>query len=368
MELPPFLLDHWMAAHEFATPPIAYNLASSTGPRWTIDTLAALGDVPLELASIPLGYAPPDGSRTLREAIGAFYGVDPDWIVVTTGASEGFAILACLAARPGATMLLPDPAFPAFAAVARAWGLGIRSYALSREEGFAQRAGSVLAAADRDTALALINTPHNPTGSVMPANEVRALAQGLAAHGAPLIVDEVYHPLYFGAANPSAAGTPNTVVISDMSKAFSLPGLRLGWIVDADAERRKRMIDARSYFTISSSPLTEAIAAHALRHHAAVLARLAAVATANLTLLDDLMAECGDRVGWVRPQGGTVGFPWFRDGRDARPFCKALARAGVLVAPGDCFGVPSHMRIGFGQQADGYADALAIMGETLKRF
>jgi aspartate/methionine/tyrosine aminotransferase len=201
----------------------------------------------------------------------------------------------------------------------------------------------------------------------MPAAEATLLAGELAGRGIPLAVDEVYHPLYFGAAVPSAATLPNTIVVSDMSKALSLPGLRVGWIVDADAERRKRIIDARSYFTISSSPVTEALAAHALRNRRAILERLRQIATANLAALEDLINKAGEVLGWVKPDGGTVSFPWFRDGRDSRPFCEALAAKGVLVVPGDCFGKPDHMRVGFGAQATRFVDAVEIMRLALLR-
>src|SRR5262249_10678445 len=111
MELPPFLLDHWLAAHEFSVPPVRYNLASSTGPRWTVAELERLPVGRLDIATTPLGYAPPDGSRDLREAIAEHHAADPDWVVVTTGASEALSALFCLASGPGANIVLPAPGF-----------------------------------------------------------------------------------------------------------------------------------------------------------------------------------------------------------------------------------------------------------------
>jgi aspartate/methionine/tyrosine aminotransferase len=361
MDLPPFLLDHWLGAHEFASPPIAYNLAASTGPRWTVGDILSVGGAEASIAEVAISYAPPEGSRALREAVGAFYGVDPDRVVVTTGASEGLSIVLCLAARANGNVVIPSPAFPAFEAMANAWSLGARHYALTREAGYRQSAAGVLRATNADTVLVLVSTPHNPTGSAMAAAETAALA----GSDIPLVVDEVYHPLYFGEPVPSAATIENAIVISDMSKALSLPGLRMGWIIDADPERRKRAIDARSYFTISSSPVLEAIATHALRHHGAILERLNSVATGNLAALASFMDDVRDVLAWAKPDGGTVAFPWFRDGRDSRPFCTTLAAAGVLVVPGDCFGMPDHMRIGFGAQAERFGEALTIVRRTL---
>jgi aspartate/methionine/tyrosine aminotransferase len=366
MNLKPFLLDQWISKYDFAEPPIAYNLASSTGPRWSVEELTRLGEAPPALASSVLSYAHPAGSRQLREAVADFHGVDPDWVVMTTGASEALSIFLCLSERPGANIVIPDPSYPAYASMAQLWRLGVRHYRLSAAEGFAQTADSVLAAVDPDTVVVIVNTPHNPTGSVMPAGELALLSAKLAERGVPLIVDEVYHPLYFGPPQPSAAGLENAIVTSDLSKAMSLPGLRTGWLIDRDAARRAQIINARGYFTISGSPQLELLATHALRHHAEILARLQATATRNLALLDALIAGSDGILSWSGPRGGTTSFPWFTDGRDSRPSCEALANAGVLVAPGDCFGHPSHMRIGFAQQDIQFEAAAALIDRTLR--
>jgi len=363
MKLPPFLLDHWIAKYEFADPPIAYNLAASTGPKLSLHELVAMGGGSLE--DVALSYAPPEGQKSLRAAIADFHGVDPDWVVVTTGGSEALAILYCLAVEPGAEIVLPDPGFPAFDTVASAWGLKTKHYALRREDGFVQTVDAVLAATGSKAVLALVNAPHNPTGTVMPRREIERLASELKDRGARLIVDEVYRPIYFGKPEASAAGIDNVIVVSDMSKALSLPGLRTGWLISADSELRKRAIDVRSYFTISSSPLLESLTRHALINREAIFARLRAVAERNVALLTEFMARASNTLDWVPPAGGTVCFPWFRDGRDARPFCEAAAARGVLIAPGDCFGAPSHMRFGFGAQAEGYDRALAVLAEVL---
>jgi aspartate/methionine/tyrosine aminotransferase len=367
MKLPPFLLDLWLAAHEFATPPIRYNLASSTGPAWTLGEIVALGGGNVrQLDELALSYAPPQGSKLLRERIAGRNGVDPDTVLALTGASEALMALFAHFAEPGASIVLPRPAYPAMPVLARAWGLEVREYAVDAARGFAQDARTVLAAVDHTTRAVLVNTPHNPTGAIMGAREQRVLAEALATRGIPLIVDEVYHPLYFGEDVPGAASLPNTIVIGDFAKAMSLPGLRLGWLIDRDAQRRESLLDLRSYFTISCSPLTEAIGAHAMANADVILARLRDTARANLTLLSTFMDSHAGSIAWAAPGGGTTCFPWLRDGRDARPLCQALAQAGVLVAPGDCFDAPAHMRIGFGAMRAGYAEALRIFGKVLE--
>jgi aspartate/methionine/tyrosine aminotransferase len=366
MHVPPFRLDAWLAAHEFATPPIRYNLASSTGPAWSLRDLLALGGADTSsLEDLQLGYAPPQGGKLLRERIAALHGADPDHVLVTTGASEALIALAAHFAAPGASIVLPRPVYPAMPVLARAWGLQVREYALRPEYGFAQTAEGVLAAMDDTTRAVFVNTPHNPTGSVMPANEQRKLAEVLGARGVALIIDEVYHPLYHGVPVASAAKLPGVIVLGDFAKALSIPGLRIGWLIDTDAARRQALLELRSYFTISGSPLTEAVGAHALAHAQPILERLQRVSRANLERLNAFMRAHRQIIGWTPPAGGTTGFPWLRNVQDARPLCERLAKAGVLLAPGDCFEMPAHFRVGVGAVSAGYEEALQIFHAAL---
>jgi aspartate/methionine/tyrosine aminotransferase len=335
------------------------------GPGFSLGDVMRLGDGGPDLGDIALSYAPPQGAAAVRAAVADFHAADPDWVVMTTGASEGLSIILCLASRPGAHVVIPDPAYPAYAAMAQAMGLATRPYAVGGAGGFALDADAILAAVTHQTALVILNTPHNPTGVVMARTEIERLAAALAERSIPLLVDEVYHPLYFGAPQASAAGIPNILVISDLSKALSLPGLRTGWIIAPDTRQRQAMINARSYFTVSGSPVLECLAAHALVNRYPILARLQQVAQGNLAQLAALIAQSGGQLAWTAPQGGTTCFPWFTDHRDSRPFCQALADAGVLIAPGDCFGHAQHMRIGFAHQADGFANAMARMAALL---
>lgn len=372
MKLPPFLLDQWLAAHDFADPPIRYNLASSTGPVWTLGEVLALGDEAQrrEITALKLSYAPPQGSPALRERIAALHGVSAEEVVVLTGASEALLTLTHhFAPERGATanIVLPQPCYPAVPVMARAWGLDVRQYALDSANGFLQSAAQVLSIVDHNTRAVFVNSPHNPTGSIMSAAEQRKLLAELTARGIALIVDEVYHPLYFSGEVPTASSLPGCIVLGDFAKALSIPGFRIGWLIERDVHRREAIIDARSYFSISNSPLNEALGALALTHADRILERLRATAQGNLGLLKQFMAEHREQIEFTAPAGGTTCFPKLRDGRNARPLCEALARAGVLVAPGDCFDAPAHMRIGFGALREGYGEALARFAEVLRR-
>jgi DNA-binding transcriptional MocR family regulator len=91
------------------------------------------------------------------------------------------------------------------------------------------------------------------------------------------------------------------------------------------------------------------------------------VSGSNLAVPDSFFAEHAGRIDWVRPAGGMTAFPWLRAGADSRPLCVAAAAAGVLVAPGDCFGLPAHFRLGFGATEHGFADAVARLSDVVRR-
>jgi aspartate/methionine/tyrosine aminotransferase len=223
----------------------------------------------------------------------------------------------------------------------------------------------VLAATGERTRLVLVNTPHNPTGAVMPQTEIARLAANLEQRLIPLVVDEVYHPIYRGKAPRSAGEHTRATVLGDFSKAFSLSGIRVGWILERDSKRREDYWNARAHFSISNNFPGELLAEVAVRNRKKIFDRAREVAARNLSILDAFFREHREILGWVRPEGGMTAFPWLVATENARPFCEAAAAKGVLLAPGDCFGFPSHFRIGFGACAERYDEAIEILSGTV---
>ena len=370
MQLSPFLLEHWLNHYHFGSNAIEYDIASSTGPHWTFRQLLELVDEDEReaLFDTKLVYVDSAGTSGLRQAIAEMQGVSRDEVLITTGAAEALLILFFLAAEPGANVILPAPCFPPTAELPRSVGLEVRSYHLRRESGFKVDLDEIKQLADDRTKLVLVNTPHNPTGATLSDDELHLLHDFAAERGIQLIVDEVYHPIYHGRETASAAQLSHAVVLGDFSKALCLSGLRVGWMVEHDRKRMQQYIDARSYFTISSTTLGEALAAVAVRHREKIFARLRQVAGANLSLLERFFAEQSEVLGWVRPRGGMTVFPWLKSGASARAFCQALAERGVLVAPGDCFDAPEHFRLGFGARDVGFSRALEVFAEFIHHY
>ncbi|MGA8345187.1 MAG: aminotransferase class I/II-fold pyridoxal phosphate-dependent enzyme [Candidatus Sulfotelmatobacter sp.] len=365
MQLKPFLLDMWLAAYEHD---IEFNLASSEGPRWTLNevlSLASDDDRPRFLHHT-LAYSRPAGADGLRAAIADMQGVSVDAVQVVTGASEALLILFWLAAEPGANVVLPQPGYPPFSALPASLGIETRFYAIRKENDFRIDLDEIKQLADRNTQLILINSPHNPTGATITDAELDDLHGFTASRGIQLVSDEVYHPIYHGQATKSASRLPHATVIHDFSKAFPLAGVRTGWMIEHDAKRRERYWNARTYFSISNNTAGEMLAEIAMRHRNIVLGKTQQTATLNLRQLVSFMSEHRETLGWIPPRGGVTAFPWLLSGENSRAFCQAAVEQGILLAPGDCWDAPSHFRLGFAAIADKFPEALDRLGEFVK--
>jgi aspartate/methionine/tyrosine aminotransferase len=357
MQLKPFLLDAWMDKYEHG---IEFNLAASTGPTWTVNDILALADDETRhrFLNHKLVYSRPAGADTLRQAIAEMQCVPLEAVQIVTGASEALVALMWLAAEPGANVIIPQPGFTTFSALPESLGLETRFYRVRRENGFRIDHGEIKRLADLKTRLILINSPHNPTGATIGDGEMEALHGFTAERGIQLVSDEVYHPIYHGRQSKSTARLPHATVIADLSKAFSIAGVRTGWMIEHDPERRQKYWTARAYFSISNTTTGEILSEIAIRKRDVVLGKTQEAATRNLKLLERFMEEHRDVLGWIPPQGGMTAFPWLMSGENARPFCQAAAEQGILLAPGDCFDAPSYFRLGFTAAGDNFPKAL----------
>jgi aspartate/methionine/tyrosine aminotransferase len=291
--------------------------------------------------------------------------VDARDVQIVTGAAEALLILFFLAAEPDANVVLPMPGFPANGGLADALKLESRHYQLRPGDGYRIDVDEIKGLVDRNTQFVLVNSPHNPTGAVLSDRELESLHDFCAYRGIQLVCDQVYHPIYHGTPMRSAARLPHSTVLGDLSKALCLSGLRVGWIVERDARRRELYLNARSYFTVTNNVIGERLATFAIRHREEIYAKAARVASANLSLLDKMFSEHADILQWVRPEGGMTTFPWLTGHGDSREFCGALAERGILIVPGDCFGMSWHLRIGFAATGDEFPRALALFTEFL---
>lgn len=367
MELKPFLLDMWLDAYEHN---IEFNLASSTGPVWTLEEILRLAanDERERFLKQKLVYSKVAGAEGLRAAIADMHGVSSEAVQVVTGAAEALLILMWLAAEPAANVILPQPGFATFSALPQSLGIETRFYRIRKETDFRIDIDEIKKLADRNTKLILLNSPHHPTGTTISDMELDTLHEFTSSRGIQLVNDEVYHPIYHGQATKSASRLAHATVIHDFSKAFPLSGIRTGWLIEHDPERRQRYWTARAYFSVTNNKAGEMLAEIAMRHRDVVLGRTQEVATRNLRQLEAFMGEHRETFGWISPRGGMTAFPWLLTGENSRGFCQAAAECGILLAPGDCFDAPPHFRLGFAAVTDKFPDALDRLGELARRW
>lgn len=357
MRLKTFLLDQWLQKH---SPYVEFNLGGSTGPVWTVRELLDLaGESAREpLLASELAYAPTAGKLSLRQAIAEVHGVQPDDVMVLSGGAEALLQVFLLAADPGANVIIPFPCFPSHEVLPEAFGFELRRYHLRRENSYHLDLDEVMHLADQKTKILVVNSPHNPTGATLSSQEMRTLHDFATDRGIQFVCDEVFHPIYHGRFTDSASVLPHATVVGDLSKALSLPGLRLGWIIERDSGRREEYLNAREYCTVSNSSVSEFLGEIAMAHREDIVGHTRKVASRNLQLLERVFLECPHILDWVRPQGGMTGFARLVSGMDARPFCQAALSHGLLLDPGDCWGVPDHFRIGFGVGLEWYPRAI----------
>jgi aspartate/methionine/tyrosine aminotransferase len=364
MKLVPFLLEEWLAKYRDTA---AHHLGMSTGPKWTLAELRALMTDAERAAfdSAALAYCPTQGREPLRAALASMYGADAEEIVVFNGGSEALLALFFVAAEPRTNVVVPTPAFAPFMEIPTALGVETRRYELRLENGFALDVDEIVRLTDARTKLIMVNTPHNPSGALAAEDAIRELDSFAQRRGIALVVDEVYHPIYHGPPARSTGEYSRATVLGDFSKSFSLPGVRIGWLLERDPQRRRELSNAHSYFTTSTGMLGELLAETAVRNRETIWNRARSVSAQNLAALEEWCTAHEEQLEWLRPRGSMTAFPRLRGVPDARPFCVAAAERGVLVAIGEAFGAPAHFRIGFGLVMPRYREALGILSDVI---
>ena len=362
MEVAPFAIEHYFARHEFTA---EHMLSSSDCESRSIGELLALEpDARERLLGLRLGYTEVRGAPELREAVASTYEtISPDDVLVLSCAEEAiFAVLHALL-RPGDRAVVEAPCYGSALELARSTGAEVARWSRRFEDAWAHdlaRLDGLLAARPE---VLYVNTPHNPTGTQMPAAVFERVVAASRRHGLVLFADEVYRELEHDPADrlPAACDVyERAVSLGSVSKTYGLPGLRLGWIATRDAEVLRAVEALKLYTTICSSAPGELLAAVAVRNRTTLIDRSRRLVRDNLPLVEAAVERHGDLLSWVSPTAGPIGFPRVAAGVDATELCTDLVeRSGVLLLPGSVFGQPAHVRVGFGR---------ATLPQALARF
>ncbi len=352
MKIAPFRIEQYYAVHEFTA---AYMLSSSDAESVAIADLLALEPGSAErLFGQRLGYTESAGAPELRTAVAGIYEtISADDAVVVSAAEEGIFLAYHALLEPGDHVVVETPCYESALQVAYSAGASVGVWQRSAADGWAYDLDALERVLRPDTRLLYVNTPHNPTGSLMPPDVFDRVVALCAERGAWLFCDEVYRELEHDVTDrlPAACDLyERALSLGSMSKTYGLPGLRLGWLASRDREALARIVDLKHYTTICASAPSELLSALALRHRTALADRNRAIVLANLPLLDTFLDRHAERFSWERPTAGPIGFVRMHGEADTARFCeRAVAEAGVLLLPGAVYDAPDHFRVGFGR-------------------
>jgi aspartate/methionine/tyrosine aminotransferase len=367
MRIEPFRIEHYFAKHEFSA---KYLLASSDAESRTIRNVLDLEPGSHEkFLQQWCGYTEVPGAPELRKVItGIYTRITPDHVLVLSCAEEGILVLYHALVNADDHVIVETPCYESGLQLARSTGAKVSEWRRHPEENWVHDLGALEKLLQPNTKVIYINTPHNPTGLLMPRKIFEALLRLAAEREIIVFCDEVYREMEHDPAGrlPAACDLYEYAVsMGSMSKTYGLAGLRLGWFACRDAKILQRCTDFKLYTTISSSAPSEFLTAVALRHREALLKRNLEIVRKNLVLLDAFFKKRADLFDWVRPDAATIGFARFKPARNVqkfsvREFCDdVVTKSGVMLLPGSVYDEPQHIRFGYGRKN---------MPEALERF
>lgn len=333
---------------------------------------ASLADLAVDLGGLVLQYGDHLGLPELREAIAADApGATADDVLVTPGAVAALFIVHTTLLEPGDHLIVARPNYATNVETPRAIGADVSFLDLAFEDGWAVDPARIAALLTPRTRLVSLTTPHNPTGATMDEATLREVIALVERAGARLLLDETYREMTFAGPLPVAAGlSPAVVSVSSLSKTYGLPGIRIGWLVTRDRGLRDRFLAAKEQILISGSLVDETIALAALRRRPVWLPQIQARIDDAFSLVAGWL-DGHERLAWVPPRGGVVGFPRIRPEVpvDVDAFYRVLFEEhGTVVGPGHWFEQPRrHFRLGYGWPSPAeLAEGLAAIDAALE--
>ncbi|RWM16227.1 MAG: aminotransferase class I/II-fold pyridoxal phosphate-dependent enzyme [Mesorhizobium sp.] len=335
------------APEEYGYDRIRYNLSESSIAD------QKLSDIGLTLPDLTLFYGEHRGDKELRALIAEQdRGLSPDDVLVTAGAAGALFIIATALLSPADHLVVVRPNYATNIETPKAIGCAISYVDLDFDQGFAVDIERLAAELRPNTKLISVTCPHNPTGTMMTRADLDALVALAEKQICRLLVDETYRDLSYGERLPAAASlSPSAISVCSLSKAFGIPGIRIGWLATRDPELQETFLAAKEQIGICGSVIDEAIARATLERRDAFLASLLPEMARRRDIVQDWI-DGETLVDWVRPQGGVVGFP--RLDVDAgfdldRFYTRLLEEHGTYVGPGHWFEMPKRFfRLGFG--------------------
>ena len=366
MRYAPFQMERWQSTYEHR---VRFNLSESGVHPLTVGELLELAGSDLSVADVRLGYAQSNGSDELRALIAADYpGASDASVLVTVGGAEAnFASFWHLFEREGKAAVVV-PTYGQVPGLVDSFGGDVLPVRLLESEAWQPDLDALARALAEGARFVLITNPNNPTGAELSSAAMNAIVELTERHGAWILADEVYRGAEVGdVRTPSFWGRHERVLVTNsLSKAYGLPGLRIGWIAGPEAEIAQ-LWGRTDYSTICPASVSDALARVALepRARGRIRERTRGIVRKNLALLEEWMRAQEGRFRYRPPDAGAICFARYDAPVNSSEFAEKLrVEKDVLVVPGDHFGMDGFVRIGFGNPAEELLEALGRIREA----
>lgn len=355
MKLNTFLLEDYYEKYEFKT---KYMLSSSDPESWSLHEILEMA-TPDERAmweSQRFGYTQVKGLPALRDTIAntLYPSLTADNVLCFAGAEEGIFCTLLTLCTPQDHVIVITPCYQSLSEMPKFIGCSVTTVELKEENNWTLDIHEIEKAIRPTTKVVVINFPHNPTGQILSQQKLLELIQILDKRDIWLFSDEVYYllgPNHTEHALPAAPLYKKAVSLGVLSKAYGLPGLRIGWIACQDQTLIQAVARTKQYTTLCNSGPSEILGLIALRNQDIILKRNNDIVAHNIALLDTFFKKYSHLFSWIRPRGGCTGFVKYHSNEPIDTFCnRVMNQAGILLLPGTVYGITSnHFRIGFGR-------------------
>ena len=370
MKLDTFAMERMQSTFENQ---VDFNLSESGVQPLRLGELVDDDAAREQLLSEPLRYSQSNGTIALRQTIAAMYpGATVDHVQVTNGGSEANYVTTWNLVEPGDEVVLMVPNYMQTWGLARAFGGAVKQWPLaitgSPARWAVDCAGLEQLVSSRSKLIIICN-PNNPTGARFEAADLDRIAAVAGRHGSWVLSDEIYRGAELdGRETPSMWGRyDRAIVTSGLSKAYALPGLRIGWIV-GPARLIASLWAYHDYTTISPGALSDALARRALEpgRRAQLLARTRRILNANFPIVAEWLESHGGLFSYVPPDAGAIVYVKYQHPINSTELVTRLReRKSVLIVPGDHFGMDGYLRLGFGDEPSHLREGLNRARELL---
>jgi aspartate/methionine/tyrosine aminotransferase len=368
MRLRAFDMERWQSTWENQ---VEYNLSESGVHALKVNEL--LGADYEEFLGQYLGYGQTNGTEELRRTVASIYSAaDAGDILITNGSAEANFVTMWSFLERGAEVVIMLPNYMQVWGLAKTFQANVKPFRL-RETQTEWRADirALKKAVSRRTKLIAVCNPNNPTGATMQEDIIEEICETAEKAGAWILSDEVYRGAELdGSVTPSFWGKYDKVVVNGgLSKAYGLPGLRIGWIA-ASKGLAAKLWSYHDYTTIGPSPLSDYLARRVLRPEmrAKILARTRGILQKNLPIIEAWINKSRDNFSFIPPRAGAIAYVKYNLKINSSEFAERLLKEkSTLVVPGDHFGMDGYLRIGYGPPEEYLTAGLTRIDELVEK-